>query len=321
MKKILLIGCGNIGFRHLQALCGSQMAGQIGLTIIEPNTAHHSRITDELGRTPVQLSEVSTALPTQSDHFDLVIIATNADVRRRVFDDLVGKHTFTAILFEKVLFQRIEDLDAVAAQLQGVAAHVNCGRRGFAGYQMLRDTLSSDTPVDYTPIDYTVVGTQYALASNAIHFLDIAACINQSPLVSLDASGLDQAGGDSKRAGYVEIYGTLKGTLENGATVSLTCTPADALSLDISIAGAALVGKIDEAAGTATVTRGDVTQTLAFETRHVSGMPYLYETLLNGEGCLLPTYAESAAQHRLLLSAINTHLTLPDQSDTLCPIS
>jgi len=316
MKKILLIGCGNIGFRHLQALCASQMAGQIDLTIIEPNTAHHSRITDELERTPVQLSEVSTALPTQSDHFDLVIIATNADVRRRVFDDLVGKHTFTAILFEKVLFQRIEDLDAVAAQLQGVAAHVNCGRRGFAGYQMLRKMLSSDVPVDYT-----VVGTQYALASNAIHFLDIAACINQSPLVSLDASGLDKAGADSKRAGYVEIYGTLKGTLANGATVSLTCTPADVLSLDISITGAALTGKIDEAAGTATVTHGDVTQTLAFETRHVSGMPYLYETLLNGEGCLLPTYAESAAQHRLLLSAINAHLNLPDQSDTLCPIS
>ncbi|MBU2868070.1 hypothetical protein [Pacificibacter marinus] len=316
MKKILLIGCGNIGFRHLQALCASQLAGQIGLTIIEPNTAHHSRITAELGRTPVQLSEVLTALPQQADHFDLAIIATNADVRRRVFDGLVSKHTFAAIIFEKVLFQRIEDLDAVEAQLQGIAAHVNCGRRGFAGYQMLRDTLSFDTPVDYT-----VVGTQYALASNAIHFLDIAACINQSPLISLDASGLDQSGGDSKRAGYIEIYGTLKGTLENGATVSLTCTPADALLLDISIAGAALTGKIDEAAGTVTVTRGDVTQTLAFETRHVSGMPYLYETLLNGEGCLLPTYAESAAQHRLLLSAINTHLNLPDQSDTLCPIS
>jgi predicted dehydrogenase len=316
MKKILLIGCGNIGFRHLQALCASQMAGQIDLTIIEPNTDHHPRITTELARTPMQQADISTALPVQAGRFDLAIIATNADVRRRVFDDLVSKHTFVAIIFEKVLFQRIKDLDAVEAQLQGVAAYVNCGRRGFAGYQMLREMLPPNAPVDYT-----VVGTQYALASNAIHFLDIAACINQSPLVSLDASGLDVAEAQSKRAGYVELYGTLNGTLENGATVNLTCTPADALSLDISIKGDAFVGKIDEAAGTVTITRGDAIEALPFETRHVSGMPYLYETLLNGEGCLLPTYAESASQHRLLLSAINAHLNLPDRSDTLCPIS
>lgn len=316
MKKILLVGCGNIGFRHLQALCASELSQQINLTIVEPNTAHHDRINAEMQKTPVQHAQVLTSLPVQEDRFDLVIVATNADVRRRVFDDLISKHKFSSIIFEKVLFQRIEDLDAIEAQLDGISAYVNCGRRGFPGYQMLRSTLTSDTP-----IDYTVVGTQYALASNAIHFLDIAVYINQSPLVALDANGLDETGAQSKRAGYVEIYGTLTGTLQNGARVSLTCAPADALSLDISIQSVSLSGKIDEAAGTATVTRDGATDTLAFETRHVSGMPYLYESLLKGEGCLLPTYAESAAQHRLLLSAINAHLNLPSDPSTLCPIS
>lgn len=316
MKKTLLIGCGNIGFRHLQALCASDMAGQLDLTIIEPNTGHHTRINDELARTPVGQSRVLTALPEARATFDLVIIATNADVRRRVFDDLVAKHDFAAIIFEKVLFQSIADLDAVAAKLDGVAAYVNCGRRGFPGYQMLREELVGEVPVDYT-----VTGQHYALASNAIHFLDIAACLNGSPLVSLDASGLDAAGAASKRAGYVEIFGTLTGRLENGATVSLTCAPGDTLSLDIKLGGGDLMGEVHEGAGRAILVRDGKVADLPFETRHVSGMPYLYETLLQGQGCLLPTYAESAAQHRLLISALNAHLQLPDHPDTLCPIS
>lgn len=316
MRKTLLIGCGNIGFRHLQALCASNMADDIDLSVIEPNADHHTRITDELARAPVGQSRLLSVLPVVREHFDLVIIATNADVRRRVFDDLADNHDFAAIIFEKILFQRIADLDAVGARLDGVAAYVNCGRRGFPGYQMLRETLDGDRPVDYT-----VTGQHYALASNAIHFLDIAACLNKSPLVSLDASGLDAAGAESKRAGYVEIFGTLRGRLANGANVSLTCTPGDTLSLDIRVTGADLVGEVDEASGKAALMRDGMAHDLIFETRHVSGMPYLYETLLQGQTCLLPTYAESAGQHRLLLSAINAHLGLPDKPDALCPIS
>lgn len=312
MKQTLLIGCGNIGFRHLQALCASHMAADLDLTIVEPNKDHHDRIAQELARTPLGQSRLLTALLTPRGRFDLAIIATKADVRRRVFDDLARQHDFAAIIFEKVLFQSCADLDAVATQLDGIAAYVNCGRRGFPGYQALRKRLSGSGPVDYT-----VTGAQYALASNAIHFLDIAACVNESPLISLDTTGLDTETTASKRAGYVEVYGTLTGTLANGAVVSLTCARGDSLAIDVHLSGAGVDIAVDEAANL--MVSNGVTE--PFETRHVSGMPYLYETLLQGKGCLLPTYAESAAQHRLLISALNAHLHLPDHPDTVCPIS
>lgn len=312
MKKTLLIGCGNIGFRHLQALCACDMAADLDLTIVEPNTDHHDRITQELKRTPVGRSRLLTTLPAPRGRFDLAVIATNADVRRRVFEDLARQHDFAAIIFEKILFQSRADLDAVATQLDGIAAHVNCGRRGFPGYQALRHRLAGSGPVDYT-----VTGMQYALASNAIHFLDIAACVNGSPLISLDTSGLDTETTASKRAGYVEVYGTLTGKLANGATVSLTCVRGETLAIDVHLRGAGVDITVDEFANQ--MVFNGVRE--PFETRHVSGMPFLYETLLQGQGCLLPTYAESAAQHRLLISALNAHLHLPDQPDTVCPIS
>lgn len=306
MKKTILIGCGNIGFRHLQALCAMAMASETDLTIVEPNLQNRSRITDELARANVGQYRVQLSLPEAPSEFDLVIIATNADVRAQVFHDLADRHLFKAIIFEKVLFQRISDIDAVSARLRGVAAYVNCGRRGFPGYQMLRERLVG-------PLDFVVEGTQFALASNAIHFLDIAAYLNNSPLTSLDAGELDKEAVASKRSGNIEIYGTLRGQLANGAHVRLTCAPAETLELNIALTG----GQIDEGGGTATINGDEV----PFETRHVSGMPYLYETLLRGEGCILPTYAESAEQHRLLLGAINGHLGLSGHPNTLCPIS
>lgn len=316
MKKTLLIGCGNIGFRHLQALAASDMAPQIELSIIEPNADHHDRISTELKSADFAAAQLLTQLPAERAHFDLVVIATNADVRRRVFEDLADQHSFAGIIFEKVLFQRIADLDAVEQRLQGVAAYVNCGRRGFPGYSALRARFAGQGPVDYS-----VDGTQYALASNAIHFLDIAAFINDSPLVELDASGLEAQTGQSRRAGYVEVYGTLNGRLANGSSVSLTCHPAESFAINVSLKSADMSGQVDEAAGQAILTTGLGSETLDFETRHVSQMPYLYESVLKAEPCLLPEFAESAAQHRLLLSSLNKHLNLPDNPNTLCPIS
>ena len=42
MTSVLLIGCGNIGFRHLQALV--QMTEAADITIVEPAIATHPRI-------------------------------------------------------------------------------------------------------------------------------------------------------------------------------------------------------------------------------------------------------------------------------------
>lgn len=315
MTDVLLIGCGNIGFRHLQALLAMRGIENLRLTIVEPDAAQHARITAEVKDTPCDLG---AALSPDRHHFDLAIISTNANIRRQVFDDLISKHEVDSVIFEKVLFQTISDIDAVGATLaeRRMSGFVNCGRRGFPGYQELRERLVAERP-----LQLTVTGTQYALASNAIHLLDIAAYLNASPLVSVDASQLSRERHSSKRQGYVEVYGTLKGVLENGAQISLTCDPADSLLIDIHLKGADVDVKIDEAAGQMTQSDGASSQDHPFAVRHVSGMPELYSDLLTTGTCALTPYAESAQQHRLLLRAIRLHLGLSNADDATCPIS
>lgn len=315
MKNVLLCGCGNIGFRHLQALSAMQTASHI--TIIEPLVTAHPRIADHIVASTaegVRTYTLLSALPENNDPYDLAIIATSANIRRAVFEDIVEHHDVAVVLFEKVLFQKLADLDAVGQMLdqKGIAGFVNCGRRGFASYRNLVAGLDQTVPVDMV-----ARGAAYGLASNAVHLLDLAEYLNHSALVNLDFSNLRQGSVPSKRDGFVEIFGTITGRLENGATVSITCEDTKSIALCIDIKAGDLQIEIDEIAGTQTVAG----QQSTFAIQYVSGMPYLYDdALTTGQPGLTP-YAASARQHRLYLQALQAHLGLPAGDDTACPIS
>lgn len=317
MKQALLIGCGNIGFRHLQALAALPRVGEVAVTIVEPDTTQHDRIRTELTGAGFATSDLRETLP-DTGAFDLAIIATNSNIRRAVFDAMVAQVTVAAVIFEKVLFQTEADLDAVGETLRSkdIAGYVNCGRRGFPGYQALAETLAGDRP-----LALEARGSGWAMASNAIHLFDIAACLNGSALVSVNASGLEAEIQESKRGGYKEVFGTLTGELANGAVVTLTCLRDGDPGLAVRISGTDVTAEIAEAAGQMTLTRAGTTDTRAFETRHVSQMPELYAGPLFGGGTALTPYAESADQHRLLLRALRPHLGLSNAADDPCPIS
>lgn len=316
MKHVLLVGCGNIGFRHLQALTSIEEIDQIHVTVVEPDSAQHARITEH-AKTVSCPVEVLQAQPDGPRHFELVVIATNSNIRRKVFDAVDDAYSIDTVIFEKIVFQTITDHAEVAARLSkdGITGFVNCGRRGFPGYHALRDRLA-----DAAPIHLDVSGASWALASNGIHFLDIAEFLNGSALTSINASGLAAGSKESKRGGYLEVFGTLTAELDNGARVSLTCRDELPVEIAISLSGETFSAKLDEAAHTAELSIGELTETLHFQTHHVSGMPHIYSGALFGD-CPLTPFADAAHQHRLYLTALRTHLGLSNERDAPCPIS
>lgn len=313
MSHVVLIGCGNIGFRHLQALLATSEFADINLTVVEPNDAHHARIRAELVSSMVESFKIETRLPNKGPLIDLAIVATSANVRREVVDTLLENRTVKVAILEKVLFQRLADLEAVAASLDanGTKAYVNCGRRGFPGYQRLAADLETEGPVHLT-----VTGQQYALASNGIHFLDLAEFLNRSPLISLDGSDLNAGTLPSKRDGFVEVTGTLKGRLANGAEIRLLCEVGDRFDLSVGIQTKRRHAEIDELKKTMTWQDGVIED---FETRHVSEMPHIYETVLLGKTCALTSYSDSCRQHRFFLTTLLKHMGVA--ADGVCAIS
>lgn len=312
VKSVLLCGCGNIGFRHLQALSAVDLPFRI--TVVEPFEGGHPRIEEQLTSFDGDGHRLLRAIPDQSETFDLAVIATNATTRWNVLNDLTNTHSIGCLILEKLLFQKTQELALASKRLSdlGIPAFVNCGRRGFPDYRKLAAEF-----VGKGPTDVTVTGGNFGLASNAIHFIDLAEFINGSQVASVDLSGLDVGSIPSKRPEFVEIFGKLTATYANGAVLTVDCANTEKMRLQLRMKNATADVTIDELGGKQTF-NGD---TRPFELKYVSGMPYLYrDALERGDPGLTP-YAASVRQHRLYLNAMLAHLGLPVSPETVCPIS
>ena len=315
MKNVLLIGCGNIGFRHLQALGSAVEGGQVlEITVVEPNRAAHDRIADYLASLGETASTtLLTDLPPGSGQYDLAIFATNSAMRRAAFDAANSQFSLKSVVFEKVLFPTLGDLDAVGAALRenGIKGYVNCGRRTAPGYQSLRSELST------RPVDITVKGANYGLGSNAIHFLDLAEFLNSAAIADLNTAGLRPGSVPSKRDGYIEVFGTIEARLSNGAAIRITCDQDGDPHVDLHLSADPDQFDIDET-GRKLIRNGEVHD---FAMRHVSELTDTYVELLNERRCVLTPYEDSARQHRFFLSGLLKHFGQPAEPDEICPVS
>lgn len=315
MKSVLLIGCGNIGFRHLQALCAMPIPAEID--VVEPDRDLHDRISTQFAdaaSSPHRFTLLER-LPERRRVVDLCVVATTASVRRAVVDDVLDRHDVGSLILEKILFQRVGDLDAVGELLaeRAVKAFVNCGRRTFPGYQALRDQLTGARP-----LEISVHGHQIGLASNAIHFLDLAEYLGGSPITELDASGLEPGAAEGRRPGHIELYGTLVGHLDNGTRVSVESRDVSPVRIEVVIEAGGDRFVIDELARTIDapgVERGP------FGSQNVSETPEIYHDLLETGTCALTPYVDSSRQHRRFLTAVRRHLGLSNDEDVPCPVS
>lgn len=315
MKNVLLIGCGNIGFRHLQALGSAVEGGQaLEITVVEPNRAAHERIADHLATLGAAASTTLLSdLPPGPGQYDLAIFATNSAARRAAFDAADRRFSLKSVVFEKVLFPTLGDLGAVAVALREnrIEGYVNCGRRTAPGYQSLRSELSA------RPVDITVDGANYGLGSNAIHFLDLAEFLNSASIVELNTSGLRPGSVPSKRDGYIEVFGTIEARLSNGATIRITCDQIGGPNVTLHLSADPDEFDIDET-GRRLIHNGAEHD---FAMRHVSELSGTYVELLNTGRCELTPYADSARQHSFFLSGLLRHFGRPAEPDEVCPVS
>ncbi len=312
MKRVLLAGCGNIGFRHLQALC--TVPDPIHITVVEPNSAVHERITGqfEAGSVAGHTFELSIVMPTGNEKFDLAVVATAAAQRRRIVEEILEHYDVSVMILEKILFQTVGDLDTVGRLLDesGVRAFVNCGRRTFDGYRNLRSRLSR-------PISIEVRGQGLGLASNAVHFLDLLEFLNDDSLVAMDASGLDSGSFPGKRPGVVEVFGTITAQLANGARLSVESLDADPASIQVHLRSGSTLVSIDEL----TRTQVEDSRSSAFSSQNVSETTEIYVDALGAGHCSLTPYVDSVRQHRFFISEIRSHLELSNVDDAPCPVS
>lgn len=211
MYRVAVIGAGQLGSRHFQGL--SQVSTACEIFVVDPSSVSLDLARQRFGEVASDKSEnkrvsyhsLMEELPYALDY---VVVATNADIRLDVMQELLAKRKVCSLLLEKVLFQNIKDYQAAEALLSDNEVHswVNCPRRVWDIYQVVQEFFDRGS-LRY----FQVRGGGWGLGCNSVHYLDLLSWLTKGVPNSFETSALDRQIIKSKRAGFVEFTGTLQG--------------------------------------------------------------------------------------------------------------
>jgi predicted dehydrogenase len=314
--RILLVGAGQLGSRHLQALASLDEPASI--QVVDPSGASLDTARQRWGEVNGHESvEFLPSLAGAAPEVDVAIVATAADVRRSAIESMLNRVRPSYAILEKVLFQHPDDFDAVAGLFanKGTRAWVNCPRRMWPFYQELKSRVKP-------PVHMDVTGTNWGLACNAIHLIDLFAYLSGAKDYFLTPS-FDEGHTESKRDGFIELTGSLTADFGAAGEASVRSLASGETPFVIIIEDTAHNWKIEEGNGTAVA----FVKSTGAGTEQVMKVPFqsqltniaVTQLLSDGE-CPLTPYGESWALHLPLLSAISEHLYGPGKVDR-CPIT
>ena len=329
--NVSIIGSGQIGSRHLQAL--AHLKESVRIQLVDPSQnsldvacqRFHSvyqgdkkKITLETFNTIKDISELQ----------DVVIVATDATVRSNVIKDLVQRKKIQAMICEKLLFQTENEYHEIYALLKAknIPTWVNCLLRATEFFRNLKTLLNKDEV-----IKMKVEGADWGLACNGIHFLDLFSFFTECGDFEFTHVSFDQVITDFKRPESKEFIGEMAGKNSGDHQLTMSCKEGDTDSKNLRGFKTVYIEN-----GTRhhciTVYPNRVTHralTKKGETEVTKLLPlqsqithHLVEDIVSSGSCGLPTYSESMTLHLSLIREFISHLMkITGKNVTRCPIT
>lgn len=305
MKNIAIIGAGELGSRHLQALALSKE--KLNIYVIDPQKSSLERSKtrfnekDHFENKNLFLGDLTLALPP---NLDFSIIATTSKPRLDALKYLFNQSKVKYLLLEKFLFPELDDYK-IAQKLinkNNAKTYVNCTRRLFPIYQEIKKNISGNSP-----IRLVVNGVQWNLASNSIHFLDLFSFIASTNGIRINTEKMDKALLENKRKGHVEFSGTLSATTSNGHEMHLTSLRSGIIPTEIFIEADKYKYKINEFTNEIVLfSNGNIIRKEKFHLYKQSELTHkILESLIEKNECDLVEFDQSAQHHMMLLNAFN----------------
>jgi hypothetical protein len=235
--KTLLIGCGQLGSRHLQAIASLPGIGEVHVVDLNEDRL-------ELGK--IRINEIGGVNPEISFHWaqqldeklsggDLCIVATQAfgrcDLVKQVSDTLGYKN----FLIEKIVSQSLNEyrdlMDFV--KQRNLSVWVNCQLRTFGIYKYIKGRLDPSEPIVFCR-----VGGNQGLANNGVHTADLFLFYDGSDQIEIVGDRIDPEVHKSKRGSDVyDLSGSLFGCTEKGSDFILSFARESHSPAHISILG------------------------------------------------------------------------------------
>ena len=317
MINIVIVGVGALGKRHLSSIMNSEMEKNIYCVDINENALDTIPAYAEN-----RISLVKRIVDLPKIEFDFALFSMSSKGRREMYDELVNHTKINNILFEKVLFQRVDDYRHVLEDLEKrrIKAWVNCSRRQMESYQNLRKRVEGSS---YMEIQ--ISGGEWGMACNTIHMLDMITFVSGDKNIKIDRTYFFPFIADSKRAGYKEVYGIISGGGKNIKSFSISCIPDCRIPRKIEITTENGRFNVREDLGKLFYTDADheyQEKTEDFEIPYQSQMTqFVMEDIIKTGTCKLTSFEESAFLHLMLLDPLINFFEENGMEKGICPIT
>lgn len=324
MKTSLIIGAGQLGSRHIQGLL--KLTQKQVIYVLDPSNDSLSIAKQRAEEVPHNHSIIFRSswdnLPLK---FDLVIVATGANVREKIVTQLLNGFVVKNMILEKILFQELESYHRIEELLKktNISTWVNHPRRMANYYQEIKNNISETNE----RVSINVIGGSWGLACNGLHFIDLCAFLSNSSVESLNTDWVDPIVIDSKRKGCIEFTGSLSGVLKNKSNFVITSLDSDLSDVTVFIstnsnrwivqeAGAQKIIHLSKENGFNEVVTKFVTEFQSTLTTRVADNIFELGT------CNLPTYEEASNSHiPFIEAALKLYNKTTDVKTNICPIT
>jgi len=323
-SRILIVGAGHLGSRHLQGLC--KINRDIKISVIDPSTNALelcSKRYKEMKSNPHIISiNYFKNIEELNRKIDLAIISTTADVRYKVIENLLNRINIKNFILEKILFQSIVEFELAKKIFKSnkVNAWVNCTRRMIPFYRKLQQENFGIKPIKI------VVKGNIGIASNTIHMLDLLSFLSKQTKITIDTSKLEKKTYSSKRSNFVEFKGKLYAQTSRGDNLKIIDKRNNKTDLTISLENDEKIIIINQTKALYTLKLKDNLQSTI---NHPFRIPFQseltakqVEQILTTGDSYLPSIEESSVLHKPMIDAFNFHLSsILNQQISVCPIT
>jgi|TARA_B110000438_G_scaffold289928_1_gene325046 predicted dehydrogenase len=319
MRKIVLVGSGDIGSRHLQALCKS--TEETAIEIIEQNEKAINRTKSRLDEVKFSKDKIKfkwkKTIQDCSNESDLVIVATLAEGRAKIIKELLEKN-HTRFIIEKMVCQSQSEYDMILENMNKYNARgwVNTRYRYFDFYKKIKSRLK------LAPIHISVTSSFAGLSTGTIHYMDLFNWLTETDDIKLNGDMILPKILSSKRSEkLVEFSGLINGKSEYGS-ISITYLPEDKIPHVVSIEGQEGYVIIDEISNKI-LNASENFAHMQYQPDYISNITTkIVKDILNNNNCELPTIQDLYNSHMGLFQIFNNHLEKSgNEKRALCPIT
>jgi hypothetical protein len=324
--RIAVVGCGQLGSRHLQSLV--KLPHPIWIDVVEPSATNrrqaHNRMMAVLPRNHNIQIEWHEDQSTLNALPDLTIVATNSKGRAALLSALLDKG-HKRFLIEKMVCQSKDEFEHLLEVFEARSAKgwVDCTRRYFPFYQRIIPLVENEEK-----LFFNATGGNHGLGSNAIHLLDLYwRMIRLSKDLRLNGDYLSPCLLPNPRGpDFTEFAGTIIATTTRGGFASISFHPENNAPVLINITSdnyRIFINEAGEKALLACQKNDWLWEEHEFQVLHSSNLTgHLAWSILEDDSCNLPTLQDSFLLHDELFRIFTAHFSrITGKIEPLCPIT